>query len=78
MSAQLSPSPTRLSRLPSVRERTGLPRSSIYALMARGEFPRPINLGGRSVAWLEDDIGRWIDARVAASRRPGPPAKALA
>jgi len=42
---------TSLLRLPVVRARTGLSRSSIYARVAAGTFPRPIAIGPRAVAW---------------------------
>ncbi len=57
-----------LLRLPEVKTRTGLSRSMIYALAARGEFPKPISLGRRSVAWVEDEIVQWILQRIRASR----------
>lgn len=46
-------------KLPDVIERTGLSRSTIYLLMKKGDFPAQIKLGGKSVAWLEDDIRQW-------------------
>jgi prophage regulatory protein len=55
-------------RLRTVLERTGLSRSTIYALMRTGEFPRQIALGPRSVGWLESDVEAWISARVALTR----------
>lgn len=51
-------------RLPTVKIRTGLSRSSIYLRMARDEFPKPISLGGRSVGWLEGDIDEWISKKL--------------
>ena len=59
---------TTLLRLAAVMARTGLPRSSIYERMARGDFPRPVSLGKRTVAWLESDVEVWIEARIEASR----------
>ena len=55
-------------RLPKVKQRTGLSRSTIYLRMANHEFPSPISLGGRSVGWLEQDIDEWIVARIEDSR----------
>jgi prophage regulatory protein len=55
-------------RLPQVKHRTGLSRSSIYAKISLGEFPAPVNLGARAVAWIEDEIAEWISDRVKASR----------
>jgi prophage regulatory protein len=57
-----------LIRLPDVKRLTGLSRSSIYALAARGEFPRPISLGRRSVAWVASEISQWISDRIRAAR----------
>lgn len=56
-------------RLPQVRERTGLSRSTIYALIKAGQFKAPISLGARAVGWLESDISEFIESRVKASRK---------
>jgi prophage regulatory protein len=55
-------------RLPEVKTRTGLSRSTIYALIGQNTFPRHVPLGMRCVGWLESEIDEWIAAR-AASRR---------
>ena len=60
---------TRLLRRPEVEQFTGLSRSSIYARMSRNEFPKPIALGGRLVAWDEADIQQWIADRIEASKQ---------
>ena len=57
-----------LIRLNRVIERTGLSRSTIYAQIQNGTFPKPISLGERSVAWIDDEITDWIDAKISASR----------
>ena len=56
-------------RLPEVKARTGLSRSTIYLRVAEGKFPPPINLGERSVGWLESEIDAWIAKRIELSRR---------
>ena len=56
-------------RLPAVKTRTALSRSSIYKLVAAGIFPRPIRLGPRSVGWIEAEVDDWLDSRVAESRK---------
>ncbi|MBL4874616.1 MAG: AlpA family phage regulatory protein [Rhodobacteraceae bacterium] len=43
----------------AVEKITGLSRSLIYEMMARDEFPRPIRIGRRAVAWRESDIVNW-------------------
>ena len=60
---------TRFLRRPEVEVRTGLSRSSIYALMDKGEFPRPRRIGKRAVAWVEQDIERWLAERIEADPR---------
>jgi prophage regulatory protein len=52
-----------LLRRPAVETRTGLSRSTIYDWMKRGEFPQPIKLGARLVAWKESDITAWLETR---------------
>jgi len=53
----------KLLRRPEVQARTGLSRSTIYDWMKRGEFPQPVKLGTRLVAWRESDITGWLDSR---------------
>jgi prophage regulatory protein len=56
-------------RLPEVKVRVGLSRSTIYAAVSQGSFPRPIRLGARSVGWLEVEIEAWLSERVEMSRK---------
>ena len=56
-------------RIFEVSDRTGLPRSSIYAKIQAGDFPRPIKLGARSVGWLESDVNQWVDDQISISIR---------
>lgn len=58
----------RIIRLPQVRARTGLSRSSIYDRIGQGTFPSSISLGDRAVGWLESEIDTWIAQRVTESR----------
>lgn len=53
-------------RRDAVERLTGLPRSTLYAKVATGEFPKPIKLGVRAVGWLEQDIVSWQQARIEA------------
>jgi prophage regulatory protein len=55
-------------RLPEVKRRTGLSRSSIYLRIKTGEFPAPVKLGGRAVGWVEEEIASWARERVLESR----------
>jgi prophage regulatory protein len=58
----------RILRLPDVRAITGLSRSTIYLRIARGEFPRPVELGGPAVGWLEAEVQEWLQRRIDESR----------
>jgi prophage regulatory protein len=57
-----------LLRLPAVLKRVGLSRSSLYSMISEREFPKPIQISKRSVAWLETDIDDWINQQIEASR----------
>lgn len=57
-------------RLPAVKARIGLSRSTIYQLVAQHRFPRQIALGARSVGWLESEVDEWLAAQVERSRQP--------
>ena len=57
-------------RLPTVKARTGLSRSTIYMYVKDGVFPKPVSLGARAVGWLDSEIDDWIDQRVKDSRKP--------
>lgn len=46
-----------------VEQLTGLSRSSLYDLMAKGAFPRPIKLTGKAVAWPENAVAEWLASR---------------
>jgi prophage regulatory protein len=45
---------------------TGLSKSQIYLLENRGEFPRRVHLGPQSSAYSSEEIGQWIEKRLAA------------
>ena len=54
----------RILRRPEVEKLTGLGRSSLYAAMSAGNFPRPVKIGERAVGWPESVIDQWIDDRI--------------
>jgi prophage regulatory protein len=59
-------------RLPEVKKSTGLSRSTIYARITQGTFPKPVSLGGRAVGWLEAEIQEWLQRRIEESRQVSP------
>jgi len=58
----------KLLRLPQVKTITGLSKSTIYARISEGTFPKQVPLGPRLVVWVESDIQKWIAEQVAAAR----------
>ena len=59
---------TKLIRLPAVIERTGFSRSWIYELINQKQFPQPIKIGSRAVAFIEGEIDEWIEMLISKSR----------
>jgi prophage regulatory protein len=57
----------RILRLPQVKDRTGLGRSSIYAAVRNGSFPPPISISERAVGWTASSIDAWIQTRIQTS-----------
>jgi len=55
-----------LLRRQQVEALTGLARSTIYKLIASGDFPAPVQLTAKAVAWPSDAVSAWIDSRVSA------------
>lgn len=56
-------------RLPAVKARTGLSRSTIYLRVSEGAFPKPISIGPRCVGWIEAEIEQWLSGCINASRQ---------
>lgn len=56
-------------RLPAVKTRTGLSRSTIYLRVAEGRFPQPISLGARAVGWIDAEVEAWLSGQIELSRR---------
>ena len=55
-------------RRPTVENRTGLSRSTIYLEIKAGTFPKPIAIGKRARGWIESEIDDWITKRIQQSR----------
>jgi len=57
----------RFIRRPEVEKITGLSRSTIYAYISSGDFPKPIKIGVQAIAWQESIIQEWVNERIAES-----------
>lgn len=60
--------PPRFLRLPTVIERTGLGRDSVFRLIKRGQFPKQHKISDRASAWLESDVSAWIESRASGNQ----------
>jgi prophage regulatory protein len=68
----------RLLRAKAVSQKTGLSTSSLYELVSKGTFPKPIKLtdSGRRVAWIESEVDEFIEQRIRIAReKEGPKSK---
>lgn len=55
----------RILRLKKVIAESGLSRSTIYARIAEGLWPKPVSLGGRIVGWPANEITKINAAHIA-------------
>ena len=55
--------PKRLLRVAEVMDRCGFKRTTLHRLVKRDDFPKPVMLTNRAVAWLESDVEEWIESR---------------
>lgn len=55
-----TPEPDRILRLPTVLQRTGLSRSTLYRKIQQGTFPRQIAISIRCAGWRESAVNEWM------------------
>ena len=60
---------SKIIRLSSVIDQTGLSRSSIYKFIQDESFPKQIPLGERAVGWVKSEVDDWVAARIDKSRK---------
>jgi prophage regulatory protein len=63
------PDSTRFIQLAAVIEKTGVARSTMYELIAKGEFPQQMKIS-RRVYWVEAEIVAWMAEHMNGSRVP--------
>ncbi len=64
MAKQPAQSSTHISQ-PQVQEIIPYSRSTIYSLIAAGDFPAPVKLGPRASAWVKSEVEAWAESRIA-------------
>lgn len=50
----------RILRLPTVLDRTGLSRSTLYRKIKDGSFPKQIAISTRCAGWRESAVTAWL------------------
>ncbi len=51
---------TQILRRAEVLARVGLGKTTLYALIGRDEFPKPMRLSAKRVGWLESEVEDWL------------------
>ena len=51
-------------RLAQLKQRLSVSRSSIWAWVKEGSFPKPIKLGRNCTAWQAQDINDWVEEKI--------------
>ncbi|WP_244430389.1 helix-turn-helix transcriptional regulator [Roseivivax halodurans] len=49
-------------RRPEVEKITGLSKSTLYRMIARGDFPAPAKIGERAVGWRARTLHTWLES----------------
>lgn len=50
---------------------TGLGKTNLYGQIRSGDFPAPVRLGPRAVAWRSDAVTAWVESRPVAQGLEG-------
>lgn len=56
-------------KLPEVLQIVKCSKAKVYSEMKKGNFPKPIKLGDRAVAWVMDDVTEWLERRIKQSKQ---------
>lgn len=59
----------RFLRLQEVKKLVGMSRSWIYDAIRRGDFPAPVRVSVRAVAWDSVSIAEWQERRLQPDQR---------
>ena len=59
----MTPDQDRFLRIREVMVLTGLSRATLYLMVGERQFPAPVRLRARAVAWRASQIKNWMDNR---------------
>ena len=51
-------------RLSQLKQQLSVSRSSIWAWVKEGSFPKPIKLGKNCTAWNAEEVHAWVQSRI--------------
>lgn len=57
----------RLLKIDAVLEICAMSHSTLYAQINAGQFPAPVRIGPRAVAWHAKDVRAWLQSRRSTS-----------
>lgn len=60
----------RLIRMPDVLNITGCQKSTIYLMIEKGQFPAPVRISKKYVAWPESAVLQWVQDRINDAKKP--------
>ena len=55
-------------RLSQLKQQLSVSRSSIWAWVKQGTFPKPIKLGKNCTAWNAEEVNTWVQSRIDLSK----------
>lgn len=67
-----STGPLTFERLPLVCKRVGVTKSTLYRWMESGQFPAPVKIGERAVAWDSRAVDQWMLDLIANAEKEAP------
>ena len=56
---------TQLITLKAVTAKVSLGRSTLYRLVASGQFPKPVRVGSKAIRWVAAEVDDWIEVQAA-------------
>ena len=62
--ANTIPNHPQLLRLRQLMVRMCVSRSTVYRLISEKNFPKPIQLGASSVAWVSLEVDNWVQRQI--------------
>lgn len=60
---------TNMLRISEVCRRSGLSKSQVHRMVNENDFPQPIRLSKRAVAWVASEVEKWMQDRISATRQ---------